>query len=614
MKEMSVGLIGVRMRVVRAIASVIPALVGVPFVLQTWAPRWFVFGWVSAYGMGMIAAIVFVFPRPNQLLERVWSAYTGLAFGALPLSTVWFEGEQASAMVAITISVVHVAFEIGSAPASDLQDWLLASAVGATCAGITGFFFVPFVPAAMFMFILVFTLVNANGMRMVKQELEDLYAIAQVEGERAQFHAEHDEMTGLLDRRGFAGIWTRYVDGPCTVAMFDVNSFKRVNDTWGYVVGDEVLRRAALELRDRLPDGWELGRHGGDEFVAITAGHQQIPETLQNTMNCQVFRHGSVQELDFTFSVGFAHSSGSKSLDRLLTEVGYALRAAKREEVGLQYFGGELAERFERTVEVGASANESMVAHAVEPVAQLFVSDIDGAIGCEMLARWKRPDGSQMMPAAFLPLLAENGLMPVLNDVMLENAVIFAARFNNRPVAPFVAVNITASHLATPGLVDRVKDLLDKHRVDSSRLMIEITENESLSAVLSWEATARELEEIGLKLAIDDFGSGYSSIERLNQLPITHLKFDRSLNKSVTGPLGDVVRGVVQFARASGIGVIAEGIETFDELEAMRAIGVNTFQGYYFDRPQSLDIVERAFFDQIPMFEVDPLGPSVSGR
>jgi len=129
--------------------------------------------------------------------------------------------------------------------------------------------------------------------------------------------------------------------------------------------------------------------------------------------------------------------------------------------------------------------------------------------------------------------------------------------------------------------------------------MIEITESERLERFEQWESTAWKLRSMGVKLAIDDFGSGYSSIERLHHLPISHLKFDRSLIRSVSGPFGEIVEGVARFGEATNIGIVAEGIETLDELESMRALGVTAFQGFYFSRPAPLDRLETAILSDL---------------
>lgn len=233
---------------------------------------------------------------------------------------------------------------------------------------------------------------------------------------------------------------------------------------------------------------------------------------------------------------------------------------------------------------------------AFVPVAQTIRSE-DRIIGCELLIRWQRPDGELLLPAQFLRLATEAGLLTTINDLMLDHAVRFAARFNNRPNAPFVSVNISAPHLGEAGFVDSIVELLDQYRVPPERLMIEITETEQIAGYDRWESAAAELRAHGVSLAIDDFGTGYSSIERLQYLPISHLKFDRSLVRSVSGPFGEIAIGVARFAEAVNIGIIAEGIETLDELDSMRAFGVSQFQGYFFHRPEPLDAVERLIIE-----------------
>ena len=245
----------------------------------------------------------------------------------------------------------------------------------------------------------------------------------------------------------------------------------------------------------------------------------------------------------------------------------------------------------DRTIQVAGVANGTIDDGTFIPVAQTIVSE-ERIVGCELLIRWQRASGELMMPAQFLSMAADAGLMSTINGIMLEHAVRFAARFNNRPSAPFVSVNITASYLGEAYFCDRVASLLRDLRVDPQRLMIEITETEQLVGYSQWESAADELRRMGVRLAIDDFGTGYSSIERLQNLPITHLKFDQSMVKLVAGPFGQIARGVAGFAQATNIHVVAEGIETLDQLESMRALDITLFQGYYFHHPEGLDAVE----------------------
>ncbi len=209
-------------------------------------------------------------------------------------------------------------------------------------------------------------------------------------------------------------------------------------------------------------------------------------------------------------------------------------------------------------------------------------------LGIELLFRWRADNDELLLPSSFLPRVREAGLMHLVNEAMLTHAVRFAAASSSVAEPPFVSVNLSAEHLGAPGLTRRIGEQLASRNVSPDRLMIEITESEYVTLDAAWYRSARDLQSLGVKLAIDDFGSGYSSIERLRHLPVTHIKFDRLLVQSATGPFGSIVEGVARFATISGIDIIAEGIETIVDLEAMETMGVRAFQGFLLERPLQL--------------------------
>ncbi len=381
-----------------------------------------------------------------------------------------------------------------------------------------------------------------------------------------------------------------------TLALIDVDRFKAINDTHGHQVGDQVLVGLARELRRRLSSDIRLARLGGDEFVAIVPNAISLDESLADPISMTVDLHGRAFVIECGLSIGLAHGPVIDDAQRLLSEAGFAMREAKRAGGTLSRFGDDLSERLDRTIEITSIAGGSGDNGTFVPVAQAILSD-DRIVGCELLIRWARPDGTTLLPARFLPMAIEAGLTSTINDLMLDHAVRFAARFNNRPEAPFVSVNISAPHLSEAGFCARVEALLTEHRVPPARLMIEITETEQLGGYGGWESAAARSRSLGVQLAMDDFGTGYSSIERLQHLPISHLKFDRSLVQAVSGPFGQIVRGVTGFAKAVNIGIVAEGIETLDEYESMRAFDISLFQGFFFHRPEPLDQLEMRIIE-----------------
>jgi len=578
-----------RVRLVSVVGGVVPASVGIPLVLVVWAPLWFAVAWVVAYVTVSGVFCGLVYHRSTERLEQTWSTLVAILYAALPASAAYWSVRPQDWWAAVAIVMAYVAFEVSALPFLPINEWRLGVTLVAITVTVSGLFVINPIVAVGFLGAFAAIISAADRLRELKRDLEVHLA-------EAQRTIRHDPMTGLLNRRGLAWVFEQFAGDEITLALIDVDRFKAINDTHGHHVGDQVLIAVARELRERLGRTASLARLGGDEFVAVLAGAVELDNSLADRVNTSFLLHGRRSPIEVGLSIGVTQGSSANAAQRLLSQAGFAMRESKRQGATLSHFGIDLRDRLDRTLEITALAHGSQDEGELVPVAQAIVQD-DCIAGCELLVRWRRPDGTLLLPGQFLPMAVEAGLMSTINEQMLEHAVRFAARFNHRPAAPFVSVNITATHLGDSGFCDRVHRLLLAYRVPPARLMIEITETEQLAGYGRWESAATDLRSLGVQLAIDDFGTGYSSIERLHHLPISHLKFDRTLVRSVSGPFGEIVAGVARFAKAVDIGIIAEGIETLGEYDAMRAFDIDAYQGYLFHRPESLDVVEAQIIE-----------------
>lgn len=572
-----------------SLLGVVTGLIAVPILMSSWAPWWATTAWSASYAVMAVVALVFIL-RESELVEYWWSVGHGVLVGSLPVTAYVFAPGTRAIWIAACIAFITVALEVSTLPFLPTFQWRLGPAILGTLVtvavvleiGIVGLCLVP-----------VFALILRNGtqMRRDKTALQESVDAAESKSAWAQQIAANDDLTGLLNRRGLAMELERLrLGGDYSVVMFDANRFKAINDAHGHGAGDQALQGMAAAIAERLPAPWVVARQGGDEFVAVAAGHdRRVDPAICDPVVCNVSMFGVDTAVDLSVSAGLVRADAGDTVDEALNKAGYAMREAKRQSGGLVRFTDDLATRFEWMQDISGAGLDPA---AFDPDFQIIV-DCDGVVvGCEALCRWRRADGSTLRPDQFLPILSEIGMMPLLNELMLEKGVAFASRMNDLEDAPFVTINISSSHLGSKGLVPHVVSLLDTYAVDPNRIMIEITENEFLDDEAPWHSDALALQDLGLHLAIDDFGAGYSNIDRLNTLPVTDLKFDRSLASSVSGPIGKVVQGVVKFAAAADIGIIAEGIETEDELQAMEDIGVRLFQGFMFGRPTAADEVE----------------------
>lgn len=572
-----------RARVRNAMQGVVPTAIAMPFIIGAWSPTWFVVLWVAVYASLSIMFGVLVYRRPSSVLEQAWSTSDAVLFATLPISAAAWSDDPAHFWAAVTVAMVFIAFTASALPFLPIDEWRLGVLIIGVAIVVSGFFVVhPVIPIAFSLVLLTFVQAT-DRVRKLKLRLEESL-------NAAQKTILHDPLTGLLNRRGLASVFEQLRGQDITLALIDVDRFKAINDTHGHHVGDQVLGALAVELRERLRGQAYIARLGGDEFVAVLPGVVWLDDSVAERLHATVELHGRSLDLECGLSIGIASGPNHPS-HRLLSKAGFAMREAKRHGEAIARFGRELEVRLDRTLEITALTHGATNDGALVAVAQAIVRD-ERIVGCELLIRWRRADGTTLLPHQFLPMVVEGGLSASINEVMLANAVRFASRFNNRPEAPFVSVNISAPYLGEARFVETVHALLNKYRVPPARLMLEITETEQFGGRGGWEDAAAELRALGVLLAMDDFGTGYSSIERLQQLPLSHLKFDQSLVRTVSGPFGQILRGVAGFANAVGIGTIAEGIETLDEYESMRALGVSGFQGFLFHRPESLDDFE----------------------
>ena len=584
-----VARLGPHERVRTALGGVVPAAFAIPLLLNDWSPLWFAAAWPAVYLLisGTSMSLIW-FRGASGQVEVWWAVGVALCFAALPVSAViWNDGR--AFWIAGMLCMIYIAFELAYLPFLDVPEWRIGITIVGIALTVCGMFVMHPLIAAMMLPLILVMITTAQRLRSARTALD-------TQLERTESELGRDPLTGLLNRRGIAEVLAARQDKATSLLLMDLDDFKRVNDSRGYSVGDQVLVEVAIALRARLGADWKIARQGGDEFVASRLGAETdlnaLEATLRKPLVCAIEAHGFKDELEVNLSAGVVYAPDGAPGDDLMGRATYALRSSKHSDRTLTVFGDQLEERFARAREIASmnmasDVGGSFVAHG-QPI-----HGANGAIGCELLVRWQTEEGELLAPGDFLAMAAETGTLPLLHRVMLRAGVEFAARFNGLNDAPFVSVNVSASHLAAEDLLSELRTWLTTFDVDAGRMMIEITESEHLADLDHGTMVMDQLRQLGVQLAIDDFGTGYSGIERLQSLPITHLKFDRSMLSKASGPLGEILRGVARFGARAGIEIIAEGIETTDELASMRSLGVSAFQGFLFGRPMSLDALER---------------------
>jgi diguanylate cyclase (GGDEF)-like protein len=416
--------------------------------------------------------------------------------------------------------------------------------------------------------------------------------------------ASHDRLTGLANR---AALNTRLehllVSGTdVTVLFIDLDGFKLVNDSWGHAVGDELIVQVADRMRASLPSDVLLCRAGGDEFLVVEPTRTQDPEgtgfaSFVITELSQPFQL-SVGEVVITPSIGVATSSRRRGADpdtaeTLVRDADTAMYRAKdagrRRAVA---YDPSMGEHVRRRTELDRALRQALAARDIEVAFQPIVKLATGRlVGFEALARWQRPDGF-CPPDVFIAVAEENGLIVPLGEQVLARSLDELCRWRrSTPLEVGVNVNVSVRQLQDARFVEHVLTELAARELPVSALRLEVTESTLVGKDETANQSLRELEEAGISVSVDDFGTGYSSLSYLSRLRVQEVKIDRTFVSGITTRPHDaaIVRATTAMAHAMNLGVVAEGIETVEQRDALVAMGIERGQGWLLGRPMTAE-------------------------
>lgn len=415
----------------------------------------------------------------------------------------------------------------------------------------------------------------------------------------ADREATHDPLSGLLNRNGMiralqAHLGSAVGRGGVTLHLIDLDGFKAVNDTWGHLVGDELIGAVAARLVACHPELQFAARFGGDEFALASrpcCDPSEVADAALQALKEPFVVAGHTSEIGA--SIGYASHAPNMDAFELIRRADMALYGAK--EAGR---GQSLAytSDMDRDREALAELEEQMrlmldsgeLAVAFQPV----VSAANGAVvGVEALARWTAPEGP-ISPDVFIPLAEKSGLIFKLGQIVLERSIGFAKA---QPGID-IAVNVSPTQLCAPDFAEALAATLERESFDPRRLILEVTEGVLFDSPIQARRAIDALRAIGIRFALDDFGTGYASIGTLSHFTFDRLKLDRSLVQALESEKGRaVLSATVSLADALDIPVIVEGVETAEQAGYLRQVGCQFMQGYYFGRP-----VPAEAFDSLP--------------
>jgi diguanylate cyclase (GGDEF)-like protein/PAS domain S-box-containing protein len=411
--------------------------------------------------------------------------------------------------------------------------------------------------------------------------------------------AQRDPLTGLPNRASFEDRLRDVLaeDAPrAAVLLLDLDDFETVNDSLGHVGGDRVLVLCADRLR-AAAGAATVARLGSDEFAVLLEGVSQPEhaERIARELAAAVSLPARIESADIpiTVTAGLALAAPGLGPEDLLRCADTALHIAQSRGSGeLQAYSPSMHTNARRRLELRAALTHAVRAGALELAYQPIVDLGRGeATGVEALLRWTLADGTRIPPAEFIPLAESSGLIVELGAWVLERACADVAPLATPSGEPLrVSVNVSAIQLRAPGFPGQVAGALERTGLAPSRLTLELTESVVVDDVVSVSEAFDDLRTLGVLIAVDDFGTGFSSLASLADLPIDALKLDRSFIAAMDGggSREALVAGVISLADRLGLPIVAEGIETAEQLATLRRLGCAFAQGYHLGRPAPL--------------------------
>lgn len=431
-----------------------------------------------------------------------------------------------------------------------------------------------------------------------------------------------DRLTGLLSRDALLARLEETLARAATqprngfaLLLLDLDRFKLVNHAYGHEAGDDLLRQVAARLRavSRATDavlpatrGNSAARLGGDEFVVVLEqlarreDAQALAVRLLGALAADYWVQGT--RVTLSASVGIVHSDGGyRTAGELLRDADAAMDAAKAAGRGrCVVFDTSMGQRIRLHVDTERELRNAIEKQQLALLYQPIVSLHTGAVaGIEALVRWQHPTKGTIPPAQFLPVAVESGLIKPLGEWVMQRACCDFVRLRRRmdESAPgFVSVNVSRQQLVDPSLPARLATTLRETTLEPQHLHLEITESELVTDFAVARQTLEAIKGLGVALSVDDFGTGYSSLASLHEFPIDFFKLDKSFMassmRSAQGPaLIAVAHAMILLARNINVRVIAEGVETAEQLALLQSLQCDMAQGYFLGRPMPIEAV-----------------------
>lgn len=412
--------------------------------------------------------------------------------------------------------------------------------------------------------------------------------------------AYYDVLTGLANRSYFRDQLRKAIAMSSrgyyhfALLYFDLDEFKRINDTLGHDAGDELLKEVARRLTSRLREEDTIARLGGDEFAVILSGISdrkqaaQIAETLQQTFALPVRIAGHDVAISASIGITIAPEDAEEE-ELLLKHADLAMYEAKaRGKNTYHFFSQDLNDAAKDRLLIESQLREAIREQQFllyyQPKIDIRTQQV---VGYETLLRWLRPDNTMVPPLKFIPVAESTGLIVQIGEWIIWEACRFLARQHARGLMVTVSINLSARQFTDQDLPGVIERIIKRTGASPAHLIFEITESMLMGDTDAAINQLNELKRLGLALSIDDFGTGYSSLSYLKRFPVDELKIDRSFVKDIPDDKNDmdITAAIIAMAQKMDLRVVAEGVETADQVDFLRNNACYLVQGYYFSMP-----------------------------
>jgi diguanylate cyclase (GGDEF)-like protein len=425
--------------------------------------------------------------------------------------------------------------------------------------------------------------------------------------ETFRFQARHDALTGLANRAELMDKVARMQsarrrqDPSVWVLFLDLDGFKFINDSWGHETGDQLLVEVATRLQLITRSMATVGRVGGDEFVI--SGMLTREQAIELAINVQATLRNPIEieglDLIVTTSIGMAEATMGEDAEGLLRDADAAMYRAKGAgRDGYMIFDDSMRQSVRDRVEIELALRHAVARGqlwiAYQPIVNI---DTEYVAGCEALLRWNHPVRGEISPKEFISVAEETGMIIGIGAWVLQESVYQLSRWQRAGVVGpdfFMSVNASTRQLRDHQLTKQAAEVLAETGVNASRLVVEITESVMMEQSDLVTDVLTALRDLGIRLSVDDFGTGYSSLSYLSRYPVTGVKVDRAFVDGLGDVPGDdaIVRAVTAMASALNLGVIAEGVETPQQRDILRQLGIEHGQGWLWGRAEPPETFE----------------------